>query len=84
MLSSDLSRVKVTRHGLEMLYNLEPPAPRRGGGRRGGGGGGIGGRGAAAPPPGSFALNNAPPDLWLRDGDVIEIPERDPNAPPAE
>jgi hypothetical protein len=20
-------------------------------------------------------------DLWLRDGDVIEIPERDPNAP---
>jgi len=87
MLSSDLSRVKVTRHGVEMLCNLEPPAPRRGGGGRGGGGGGFGGgggrvgRGGAS---GSFALNNAPPDLWLRDGDVIEIPERDPNAPPAE
>ncbi|MGA2541649.1 MAG: ankyrin repeat domain-containing protein [Verrucomicrobiota bacterium] len=74
LLSSDLSRVKVTRHGAELLYSLEPLAGGRGGpGRRGGGGGG-GGRG--------FGMaSNDDNDLWLRDGDVIEIPERDPNAP---
>lgn len=48
LLSSDLTRVKVTRSGQEMQYNLAPPAPG---------------------------------DLWLRDGDLIEIPERDPNTP---
>lgn len=31
-----------------------------------------------------FNVENVDPAtyLWLRDGDVIEIPERDPNAPP--
>ena len=84
LLSSDLSRVKVTRHGVEMQYNLEPLAARRGGGGRGGGGGGGGdgdGGGVRRGGRGSSALNNNSPDLWLRDGDVIEIPERDPNVP---
>ena len=50
LLSSDLTRVKVTRGGLDMQYNLEA---------------------------------SASPDLRLRDGDIIEIPERDANAPAA-
>jgi len=91
LLSSDLSRVKVTRHGVDMQYNLdelEARAGRRAGaGGRGGGGGG--GPGVPMPPVpariggggGGSASNNNSPDLWLRDGDVIEIPERDPNAP---
>ena len=91
LLSSDLSRVKVTRHGVDMQFNLdelEARAGRRGGGMGGGGmggggggGRGGGGRGGARGFGGGFASNNNPPDLWLRDGDVIEIPERDPNAP---
>jgi hypothetical protein len=83
LLSSDLSRVKVTRNGVASQYDLAP-APSRGPGR---------------PVPGMTTtsvsyqwslgqpgLQSAPPfspDLWLRDGDVIEIPERDPNAPAA-
>ena len=70
LLSSDLSRVKVIRHGVEMSYDIERLLDRSG--PRGGGGGGRGGR---------FTSNNNPSYLWLRDGDVIEIPERDPNAP---
>jgi ankyrin repeat protein len=78
LLSSDLSRVKVTRDGKALLYSLETLAGGGGpGGRLGGGGGGGGGRGGRA-----FAMaSNDANDLWLRDGDVIEIPERDPNAP---
>jgi hypothetical protein len=51
------------------------------------GGGGGGGRLAAiirgAGGRGGLASNNTTPDLWLRDGDIIEIPDRDPNAPAA-
>jgi ankyrin repeat protein len=72
LLSSDLSRVKVIRHGVEMSYNLDELAA----GLSFGGGGGGGGRGG-------LASNNTTPDLWLRDGDIIEIPDRDPNAPAA-
>jgi hypothetical protein len=28
------------------------------------------------------AVSSTSANLWLRDGDIIEIPERDPNAPP--
>ena len=91
LLSSDLSRVKVVRHGTELSFDLEqrsgrggavPGMPGRaravgfGRGARGGGGGGGGGGGFVNQPPSAN-------DLWLRDGDVIEIPERDPNAPVA-
>jgi hypothetical protein len=76
LLSSDLSRVKVTRNGVDMQYDLDELEARAA--RRGGGGGGGGGGGRAG---GLFGSNNNSPDLWLRDGDIIEIPERDPNAP---
>jgi hypothetical protein len=86
LLSSDLSRVKVTRNGLEMQFNLEPPPP-------------VsrptppGMPGAPRPMPGppspgmaarstASAVSSTSANLWLRDGDIIEIPERDPNAPP--
>jgi hypothetical protein len=80
LLSSDLSRVKVTRHGAAMVFDLEAPAARPGGG----GGGAFGspvsilnGR-----MPGGFStLNEDTHAFWLRDGDIIEIPERDPKAP---
>jgi ankyrin repeat protein len=84
LLSSDLSRVKVTRNGVEMLYNLDEPASRggrNGGGGGGGTGGGAGGGGVGRGGRGGLGSNNNSSYLWLRDGDIIEIPERDPNAP---
>ena len=78
LLSSDLTRVKVTRHGQEMQYNLVPPPPENNNPNR------PPGVQIAMPPPGGVRTHPTPPDsadLWLRDGDLIEIPERDPNAP---
>jgi ankyrin repeat protein len=49
LLSSDLTRAKVTRNGAPMTFNLEPAS--------------------------------TPDFFWLRDGDIIEIPERDADAP---
>jgi ankyrin repeat protein len=96
LLSSDLSRVKITRNGVASQYDLAPPPPPslRGPDRMM--------PGANVPPPMSYQWSLGAPgqpgglymldnqsaqasstDLWLRDGDVIEIPERDPNAPAA-
>ncbi|MGD1085643.1 MAG: ankyrin repeat domain-containing protein [Verrucomicrobiota bacterium] len=81
--SSDLSRVKVTRldpitgQKLERVFNCtEPQSPSdwlrgRAGFVVGGGTGGGGGRRAP------FVTDAKPvSDLWLRDGDVIEVPEK--------
>ena len=73
LLSSDLTRVKVTRHGVDMQFNLDTTAS------------GVSMPSMPALPGGiprripNAANPSAPSDLWLRDGDVIEIPERDPN-----
>jgi hypothetical protein len=82
LLSSDLSRVKVTRHGVEMSFDLERSLDRNGSRRGGGGGGGFGGGAGGGGRGGRFDSSDNSNNLWLRDGDVIEIPERDPNAPP--
>ena len=78
LLSSDLTRVKVTRNAQEMQYNLAPPPPENNNPNR------PPGMAIPMPPPGIVRTHPAPPDsadLWLRDGDIIEIPERDPNVP---
>ena len=81
LLSSDLSRVKVTRHGTDLFFNLEPPASAHETAVPGPGG--MPGRRPIPGRPGSFRTYSTLPasaDLWLRDGDLIAIPERDPNA----
>jgi len=89
LLSSDLSRVKVTRNGVESHYDLAPPPPARSPASTL--------PGVPVVPPsyqwsmsarGQYIIDTqsalaGSTDLWLRDGDVIEIPERDPNAPAA-
>jgi hypothetical protein len=60
--SSDITRVHVRRGDREWLVNLSEQAVRRGGVAY------LGNPGAATPSPAH--------DLWLRDGDVIEIPEK--------
>ncbi len=90
LLSSDLSRVKVTRNGVESRFDLAPPPPRAPAHQM---------PFATSVPSFSYQWSAGQPgiaysslnqsaqqsswDLWLRDGDIIEIPERDPNAPAA-
>ncbi len=84
--SSDLSRVKVSRRDpktgkkREWILDCNPQSPSYGLP----GVGAIGGNNPrpVSPPPlpgvGLFGGNNPPrePGLWLRDGDVIEVPEK--------
>ncbi|HXR07073.1 MAG TPA: hypothetical protein VN765_07070, partial [Candidatus Acidoferrum sp.] len=92
LLSSDLSRVKVTRNGVESHYDLAPPPPPRAPAHQmpvAMPGPSLSYQWSVGQPGGVYMMSgnqfaqSSFSDLCLRDGDIIEIPERNPNAPAA-